>query len=420
MLKDAYVRVAASHRGRSRLLGAVIIVGVVAIGVSSCGGSSRTVGVASTDHLVVGQIGPGLGSLAWMGRPQAVGVRLAVQDINSAGGVLGKSVSLDAVKDATTDQATGAGDELLKSDIDAVVGAPSGGTDSFDQLMANNGVVQCLPSQSAPLYSGISVGGTSFTTAPPDSAAAGAIARRLELTKPKSVVIAAPNTADGSSLATAVEQQLNRNHIPSTTVTYDSNSSSFDSVAQQVLASKPKAVVALAGEEGASLVSSLLKAGAVPAAIVGGPGMFTPTLPTAVDPGKPSAINNMFVVGSGGDAFFDSRVGRTTGSNLLDAAQAYDCAVIIALAAEQAKSTDPSAFAGNIQGVTTGSHKCPTFALCAALVRAGKSIAYVGHAGPLRLNGQNQPTSARELLGFFDGDYLSQASYQDYPIPTGS
>ena len=153
---------------------------------------------------------------------------------------------------------------------------------------------------------------------------------------------------------------------------------------------------------------------------MGGPGLFTPTLPKAVDPSNPHAIDNMFVVGPGGDTFFDARVGGTTGSNLLDAAQSYDCAVILALAAEQAKSTDPGAIAGNIQGVTTGTHRCPTFALCAALVRRGKSIAYQGHAGPLELDGQNKPTSARELIGFFDGNYLSQASYEDYPIPSGS
>jgi hypothetical protein len=52
-------------------------------------------------------------------------------------------------------------------------------------------------------------------------------------------------------------------------------------------------------------------------------------------------------------------------------------------------------------------------------MRQGKTIAYVGHAGPLRLNSHNEPTSAREILGYYNNDYLGQAQYQDYPI-TGS
>ena len=52
----------------------------------------------------------------------------------------------------------------------------------------------------------------------------------------------------------------------------------------------------------------------------------------------------------------------------------------------------------------------------AALLQQGKTIAYVGHAGPLRLSAHNAPTSAREILGYFNNDYLGQATYQDYPI----
>jgi branched-chain amino acid transport system substrate-binding protein len=351
-----------------------------------------------------------------MGRPQEVGVRRAVQDINSEGGVLGKPIVLKAVKDTTASQATGTGDQLLNDNIDAVVGAPSGGTDSFDQLLASNGVVQCLPSRSAPFYSNISTGSTTFTTAPPDSAAATAIVSELLTQKATSVVIAEPNDSANSDLASAITNQLNKNHVTTSTVNYDPNSSSFGSVATQVLASKPKAVVELAGAEGPALTSALLQAGVAARSIVGGPSMFTPTLPGAVDAAKTSILNGLNVAGPGGDSVFDARIGQTTANNLLDAAQAYDCAVIMALAAEEAKSTDPSAFASHIADVTRGSHQCTTYPLCVALLRQGKTIAYVGHAGPLRLSAHNAPTSAREILGYFNNDYLGQATYQDYPI----
>jgi branched-chain amino acid transport system substrate-binding protein len=238
--------------------------------------------------------------------------------------------------------------------------------------------------------------------------------------KATSVAIAAPKDAEGTSGAAAIAAQLAKSHIPTKTVTYDPSSNSFGSVATEVLASKPKAVVELGGADGAALTSALIKAGAVPASLVAGPNMLTPALAQAVDPAKVSAVNGMYVAGPGGDANFDSRVGQTTSNSLLDAAQSYDCAVIIALGAEEAKSTDPSAFASHIADVTTGSHRCTTYALCLALLRQGKSIAYVGHAGPLRLNAQNQPTSAREILGYFNNGYLGQADFYDSPISGSS
>lgn len=95
---------------RRRWLRLLVGLGVVAVVMAACGGASRSAGTASTDRLVIGQIGPGLGALAWMGRPQTVGARLAVQDINSAGGVLGKPVSLAPVEDVTAAHVTAVGD----------------------------------------------------------------------------------------------------------------------------------------------------------------------------------------------------------------------------------------------------------------------------------------------------------------------
>ena len=402
-----------------RWLALLVGVGVIATAATACSGPSRSVGTASTDRLVIGQIGPGLGPLAWMGRPQEVGARLAVQDINSEGGVLGKPVVLNAVHDAAASQATATGNGLLRADVDAVIGAPTGGINSFDEQMANSHVVQCLPSRSWP-YATVSTGSTIFTTAPPDSASAPAIVSELLTKKAKTAVIAAPNTAQGRKAAKAVVARLRGNGVQTATVTYDPSATSFGSVANQVLAAKSEDVVELPGAEGPALTGALIDAGVAPTAIVGGPGMLTPSLQQTVHTAKPSSLDNLYVAGPAGDAAFDARVGLATGNDLLDAAQSYDCAIIIALAAEEAKSADPGTFASHIRDVTTGANRCSTFALCATLLRQGKSVAYAGHAGPLRLNARNEPTSAREILGYFDNGYLAQAQYRDYPISGSS
>src|ERR1044072_5874683 len=75
--------------------------------------------------LTVGQLLPQTGDLAFLGPPEFRGVDLAVEDINAAGGVLGKDVV--AVKadsgDGTPDIAGAEVDKLLSAGADTVIGA---------------------------------------------------------------------------------------------------------------------------------------------------------------------------------------------------------------------------------------------------------------------------------------------------------
>ena len=75
------------------------------------------------------------------------------------------------------------------------------------------------------------------------------------------------------------------------------------------------------------------------------------------------------------------------------AAETYDAIVIIALAAEEAK-TDGVEYASHIVGITKGGEKCTDFKGCDALVKAGKDIDYDGVSGPIEFNGNGEPLQA--------------------------
>jgi ABC-type branched-subunit amino acid transport system substrate-binding protein len=75
------------------------------------------------------------------------------------------------------------------------------------------------------------------------------------------------------------------------------------------------------------------------------------------------------------------------------AAETYDAIVVIALAAEVAK-TDGSALADEIVGVTKDGTKCTSYADCLALVAAGTDIDYDGFSGPITMNGNGEPLEA--------------------------
>ena len=85
----------------------VAVLGVAGLMLTACGGSSG--GTAKTTNspkasnsaaakgdgtLKIGTLLPQTGSLAFLGPPEFAGVKLAIQDINAAGDVLGKQVKI--------------------------------------------------------------------------------------------------------------------------------------------------------------------------------------------------------------------------------------------------------------------------------------------------------------------------------------
>lgn len=87
---------------------------------------------------------------------------------------------------------------------------------------------------------------------------------------------------------------------------------------------------------------------------------------------------------------------KTIDPNLSDfnyAAEAYDAAIIIALAAQEAK-TDGIDYAKKIYDVTKDGEKCNDFKSCDALLKDGKDIDYEGQSGPTDLDGNGDPLKA--------------------------
>src|SRR3954471_12401080 len=81
---------------------------------SSNEGPAVVTGAPTGGPLVIGTLLPLTGSLAFLGPPEVAGVKLAIQDINAAGGVVGQPVQLveGDSGDASTDTATQTVDRL--------------------------------------------------------------------------------------------------------------------------------------------------------------------------------------------------------------------------------------------------------------------------------------------------------------------
>ena len=85
------------------------------------------------------------------------------------------------------------------------------------------------------------------------------------------------------------------------------------------------------------------------------------------------------------------------------AAEAYDAAIVIALAVEMA-GTDGSAHAGEIVGITGVGEKCTTFVDCLAIIKAGGDPDYDGISGPHDFNGNGEPLKGSYAILTFGAD----------------
>ncbi|MGH8966655.1 MAG: ABC transporter substrate-binding protein, partial [Actinomycetes bacterium] len=154
---------------RGFALAAVLSLGLTACASSDGGGDEGSEG--SAEPLKIGTILPVTGTLAFLGPPEIAGVGLAIDDINSAGGVLGEDVTVewgDSGDSTDLSVASSTATDLIGKGVSAVIGAASsavtlGVVDTFEEA----GVMQISPANTAADLSGY--GDFFARTAPPDT-----------------------------------------------------------------------------------------------------------------------------------------------------------------------------------------------------------------------------------------------------------
>jgi ABC-type branched-subunit amino acid transport system substrate-binding protein len=131
---------------------------------------------------------------------------------------------------------------------------------------------------------------------------------------------------------------------------------------------------------------------------------------TAGEPGAPGALEGMKgttpLPPELSQDFKDRLATTPSGASLTDynySAESYDAVVLIALAAEFAK-TDGSALAGEIVNVSREGQECTSFAECLPLAQAGTDLNYEGVSGPNDLNGNGEPLSGTYGVLHFGAD----------------
>ena len=180
---------------------------------SSPSASSGSSGSKGNGTLAIGTLLPQTGDLAFLGPPEIAGVQTAVDDINAAGGVMGKDVTVTNADsgDGTPDIAGAQTDKLLNNKVDAVIGAASSSVSlSVIDKITGAGVVQFSPANTSPALDDPKVDPNNlyFRTAPSDVLQGAVMANLVIQDGFNNVAILARQDSYGELLASQVEKGI--------------------------------------------------------------------------------------------------------------------------------------------------------------------------------------------------------------------
>ncbi len=400
-------------------LGLVVIVGCTGDDIDGTPTSTSQLATTTTTIerpndgvLHLGIYLPRTGEGATLGEPMIAAVVAAIEEINQAGGVLGRPVQFDIV-----DEEVGTGpDELLADGVDAIIG-PASSRVALAQLeqmvQPDTGVVTCSPTATAMALDDFpDKSGLFFRTAPSDSLQMEAIARRVEDTGETSVAVGYLDDPYGRGLEKSLAAAATRRGLTtSASVGFDRDQEDLTDTVADLLAETPGVVVVLGdADDGSRLLAALDHAG-------------NSSLRRIIV--NDSIRNARQTIQSLSNGFRQRLIGVAPRARALHedgpegyfTAHAVDCVNLIALAAIVSDSDAPSRIKAAMGEVASGGRVCTRFADCVELLDQELQIDYDGASGSVDLsNSAGDPVRAWFDSFGFDADGAETRS-QTFEVP---
>ncbi len=196
------------------------------------------------------------------------GVELAVDEINAAGGVLGKPIEVSVVDsgDASTDRARRAAESLVAEGVDAIVGpSTSAVTLEVLDIVTSAGVVLFSPSNTATILSTLPDRGLYFRNIASDLLQAEALAQLIADRGNNSAFLLVIDDPYGLGVADQLTIALARREVAVVgSIAYDPDRETFFDLARRVRDADPDAVVLTSFGEASLLLRALVATGVGP------------------------------------------------------------------------------------------------------------------------------------------------------------
>lgn len=361
---------------------------------------------AADSQLKIGAIVPLTGSLSFLVPPEIAGLHLAVDEINAAGGVLGKQVTLDILDEADGDSpavSQASATKHLANKVDLIIGAASSSrTKLIIDKITKAKVVQISGSNTSPSLTDWKDGGYYFRTAPSDLLQGRVLANQILQDGASSVAILLQDTAYGVGLNAQLKAVLEKGKATVTSISFPENETSVSSYVDKALAGNPDAVVLVTYNESKKLIPALQAKG-----FSGGNVYLVDG--NAVDYSKESYATYLngakaSIPGKALDDAFKAKLAasykkyeKKTLTDFTYGESIYDAVILGALAATAAKDASGTGIKSQLTEISkagAGKVTVSNFADGVKALKAGKKINYDGKTGAIEFDKNGDPTGA--------------------------
>jgi branched-chain amino acid transport system substrate-binding protein len=431
------------------VLRAAALLGALSVVMAGCGGGSTTAqqpatenpavkkcepaqakasGQPSTAPLKIGTVLPETGSLNFLGPPQFAAVSVAVKEINAAGGVLGNPVVniRGDSGDDKTDTANQTVDRELNQGAQVIVGAAASGvTKLIINKITGAGVVEFSPANTSDEFTCWPDKGLYFRTAPPDSLQAQALAALIAGDGAQRISVLARNDPYGSGLADNTVESLRKAGIPQNQIQkiiYDPNATSYNTEIDDIRQFNSDAIAVIGFDESKKILTRMseVKIGPGEKLVYGTDGNMGNALGQGLPLGLLKGMKGTRPETKLSPAF-EQRL-KAEDPKLVDinyAGEAYDAIMIVALAAERAKSTKGVDIAAEINGITRDGEKCISFRQCRDIIDSGGNPDYDGVTGTLDFTPAGERAVGSYAILKFDAQNKLEENNVQYRVVGG-
>ncbi|WP_458782206.1 ABC transporter substrate-binding protein [Arthrobacter sp. D3-16] len=389
------------------------------LALTACSGVTGNVRVESAEAsgdgtLRVGLILDNTGHSGFLNAPQLAAAKLAVQEINAAGGHKGKPVELlpaDTVQD-TALQAQA----LVAGKADVVIGpTDSSRAAAAIDVLSRARTPLISPANTAAGLSSISSGGYYFRTAPADAAQGPVLVKLAKDAGATSIAVLYQEGSYGKDLSAAVAaaaEQAGLDVVANAAFTAGDAGNAADTAGK----ADPGAVFVIARDGAQGALAELANSGVDGKRLVLSDGAFG-RYGSGVAAGYLDGARAV-VPGQLPDADFQARL-LTVDPGLKDvsfAAEAYDAVTLAALAAARAQDDAGRSVAANLIAVSGGTggpsagDACLSYKDCLAHLKAGADANYDGESGPVAFDANGDVTTATFTVFTYGADNHSAVS----------
>ncbi|MBS3756927.1 MAG: ABC transporter substrate-binding protein [Desulfobacterales bacterium] len=378
------------HAWFLKFFGMVILAGALLASMSPAYGE---------ETVKLGALIPMTGDLQAYGKSSLTGVQLAEKQINEAGGVLGRKLTIKVGDTQTKPQAGIDAAQKLVSihNVSGIVGALSSGVTIpvAQSVTKSAGVPQISPASTSPVITGLADNDFLFRSVPSDAFQGVALAQLVTEAGYSNVAVLYINNDYGEGLAQSFDKAFSeKDGNVSASLAYEPGNASYRGELSKASGQGAEALIMIGyPENGTTILRQALEEGYFKEFI------YTDGLkaPEIIDAIGAEYLNGSF--GIAPQAMSDSAAAQT----YLDAYKAmfgqvppkpyidtaYDAAFVLALAVEKAGTTDSKATRDALRDVANppGTKILPgQWAKAVKLLEKGKDIDYVGASGSINFD----------------------------------